>query len=407
MTGRKRRDAVRVGRPGKVAATPERAPARGAYDVVVVGGGLMGAAAAALLRRFAPGLAVLLAEADGLPNEGGASVAVPGLLPPLMERAVDGRAAALRWAQGLVEQMLPDAGSWRSGWLRLVEDRSAPEAAAAQPLRSLSDPAVVETVVALTGVDGEHPVVASSGGWAAADALALGLARQAVHEGADLLLNTRVRPLGPGRLLLERLALDRRMALGVRARHTIEAGSVVVACGAGGAEVAEQGLDLPVSLATAYLQFPRVRFHRAGTDTPMPVVEVAGWRFRPAPGGALLVPPAPPADPVGYVPTEGRLLGVPVGLRRELVEALLEEPALGPLLASGHLELGKSVRSVRGVFATVPEGGLPVARGLSERWWMLAGSGLGLQHDLAAAADVAASVAREVGGVGPPWPPAA
>ncbi|MEJ2287076.1 MAG: FAD-dependent oxidoreductase [Deinococcales bacterium] len=405
MTRSRSAGAMLAAGPGQVVTTPDRAPARDAYDVVVVGAGLMGAAAAALLRCWAPELRLLLVEADGLPNEGGASVAAPGLLPPTHGGLGDEREASLRWARALVEQTLPDAASARAGWLELVTDPSDAEADHARPLRALATPPVVDAVIALTGVDAEHPAVARQGGWVPADALALRLARRAVREGADLLLNARVRPLGPSRLLLERLALDRRMELGVRARHTIEAGAVVVACGAAGGEVAEAGLDRPVGLPAAFRQYPRVRLETPPEPAALPVVALAGWRFRSAPGGALLVPPALPSDPVGYVPTGGRLLGVPVGLRRELLESLLEEPALASLLASGRLELGKSVRSVRGAHVSAPIDGRPVARSLGQGWWLLAGSGAGLLRDLAAAAGVAASLARGAGGADPPWPP--
>jgi hypothetical protein len=195
------------------------------------------------------------------------------------------------------------------------------------------------------------------------------------------------------------------MALEVRARHLVAARGVVVACGADGAAVAEAALDRPVRLASAYRQYPRVRDVPLAMGVTLPVVSLGNWRFRPAPGGAWLVPPTPAPDPVGYEPAGGRLLGVPVGLRRELVDALLEAPELEALLASGRLELGKSVRAVRGARSSVPAGGLPVARRVGERWWLLAGSDAGLLEDLAGAAAVAAEVAAELGGVVVPWPP--
>ncbi len=388
-------------RPGRVCATPDRPPPRAAYDIVVLGGGLMGAATAALLRRWAPALDVVLIEAAGIPNEGGATVASPGLLPPISEDGGGVPVAALRWARSLVEAALPSEGGVRAGWLELAPGQGA----AARPLDRLLTAPAVEAVRAMTGVAADRPAVLEAGGYLGGDALAYRFAREAVRSGADLMLNTRVRPRSGEELVLERLALDRRMTLEVRARHTVASRAVVVACGADGAEVAESALDRPVRLDTAFQQYPRVRLEPFPAGVTLPVVSLGNWRFRPAPGGARLVAPALPPDPVGYEPVGGRLLGVPVGLRRELVEALLDAPELEALLASGRLDLGKSVRAVRGARTSVPADGLPVARRVAERWWLLAGSGVGLLHDLAGVAGVVAEVAARVAGVSAPWPP--
>lgn len=396
--------------PGRVSTTPDKPPARDTYDVAVVGAGLLGATSAALLRSWAPELTLVLIEADGIPNEGGATVASPGLLEP--ERRPEGSGEALlTWAQRLAAEAAPElSGPARAGWLTLATDGAPPPQA--RPLGTLSDAKPVREVAKLLGIALDHPAVLAAGGYLPADELALSLARRAVARGADLLLNTRARPMeAPGgdgsRLRLERLALDRRMVVGVRARHAVTARVVVVACGAAGGELAEEALDRPVRLPLAFRQLPRVRLRSAGAEAPAwPVVELAGWRLRPAPGGAILVPPPMPPDPAGYRPVGGRLLGVPVGIRRELIERLLDVPELEPLVASGALDLGKSARSVRGAWVSVPAGGGPVAEALGRGWWLLAGSQAGLVRDLAAAARVAARVARDLAGVNAPWPPA-
>jgi len=388
-------------RAGRVCTTPDHPPPRAAYDVAVLGGGLMGAAAAVLLRRWAPGLDVVLIEADGIPNEGAATVASPGLLPPVAGEGDAEMAAALRGARSLVEEALPGAGGVHAGWLELASGQGA----AARPVNRLLPAPAVDAVRTMTGVAADHPAVLRAGGFVSAEALAYRFAREAVRRGADLMLNTRARPRGGLELALERLGLDRRMALEVRARHRVVAHAMVVACGADGAEVAEAALDGPVRLETVYRQYPRVRLEPLPAGVTLPVVSLGSWRFRPAPGGAWLVPPAAGADPVGYEPVGGRLMGVPVGLRRELVEALLDAPELETLLASGRLDLGKSVRTVRGARSSVSAGGRGVARRVAERWWLLAGSGTDLLADLAGAADVAAEVAAHVGGAAAPWPP--
>jgi len=413
--------------PGQVSSTPERPPPRHAYDVVVLGAGLLGAVVADRVRASAPGASLLLAEAGGLPNEDGATVSSPGLLPPLRmdepATAVDGARpfaaagaaspdrGALAWARAWSLEALGGAGKTRpaatggAGWLVLEPVAHAGEGAAAggapgggrapdaAPLHALLPADVALAACALTGVARDHPAWLLDGGYLSAEALALALARRAVEAGADLLLNARARPQGRGRILLERLGVDRRMRVGVHARQAVEARTVVVACGAAGAVVSEEGLDRPVGLASAYLQFPRVRLPGPAPDAGLPVVALGGWAWRPAPGGAMLVPPPLPPDPEGFEPVGGRLLGVPVGLRRELVDRLLDAPALAPLLASGKLELGKSVRAVRGGRFSVPPDGRPVAERLAQGWWLVAGGTLGLAHDVAAAAGVAAAVA--------------
>lgn len=412
--------------PGRVSSTPERPPPRARYDVVVLGAGLLGTVVAARLRRSVPERSLLLVEADGLPNEGGATVASPGLLPPVEsggavapydafgrptnvrggapQAAPEAGPDALTWARAWSLSALaglrspPTAGS--GGWLALAPGpRAGAAPAGTAPLQALLGPAVLGAVRALTGVEGDRPARLLDGGYLSTDALVTALARRAVTSGADLLLNTRARPRGAGRILLERLSVDRRMRVGVHACQTVEAGAVVVACGAAGASVAEEGLDRPVGLRNAYLQFPRLRLPPSAQHVGLPVVAFGGWAVRPAPAGALLVPPALPPDPEGYEPVPGRLLGVPVGLRRELIDRLLAAPALASLVSSGGLELGKSVRTVRGGRFTVPPRGVPVAERLAPGWWLLAGGTLGLAHDVAAAAAVAADVA----GVSPPW----
>ena len=388
---------------GHVSISPDGPAPRTRYDIVILGGGLLGAATAALLRRWAPAASVLLAEAGGIPDEGGATVASPGLLPPF--EATAGEAGALSWARDWLVSAVTDAAGSEpagsgAGWLELLTEPAHERAAS--PLTEVVGTALADAVHALTGLPREHPARLRPGGYLSAEAAALALARRAVHGGTDLALNARVRPLGGARLMLERLALDRRMRLGVHGRQPVAADVVVVACGADGAAVAEAALDLPVRLPAVYRQFPRVRWAApavAGTAIRMPVVALGEWAVRPAPGGALLVPPPGPADPDGYRPTGGRLLGVPVGVRREVIERLLDEPALQPLVASGRLDLGKSVRAVRGARFSAPPDGRAVVRDLGGGWWLLAGGELGLAHDVAAAARLAAAVA----GVPVPW----
>lgn len=414
--------------PGRVTSTPERAPSRRAYDVVVLGAGLLGAVVADRLRSMAPDRSLLLVEADGLPNEDGATVASPGLLPAFEEGAVvppaDARepaasasampagassgvrsgeaGAALAWARAWAQEALGDPGraTAGAGWLQLARGRrSADAVAGSAPLHALLAPEAARAIGALTGLSPDHPARLLEGGYLSAESLSEALARRAVGAGADLALNARARPHSATRIVLERTAVDRRMRLGVHARHVVEAGVVVVACGAAGARVAEEALDRPVRLAAAYLQFPRVRLRQPLPRGGLPVAALGGWAWRPAPGGAVLVAPPLPPDPEGYRPVPGRLLGVPVGLRRELVDRLLAARELEPLVASGRLDLGKSVRTVRGARFSVPAGGAPVAEPLGSGWWLLAGGTRGLDHDIAAAAGLAA----EVAGAPPPW----
>ncbi|MEJ2667784.1 MAG: FAD-dependent oxidoreductase, partial [Deinococcales bacterium] len=146
---------------GVVSATPERPAPRETYDVAVIGGGLLGAAVAERLRSLAPQASVVLIEADGLPNESGATVASPGLIPPLSSgfeatgaSAASPRLTARRWARGWLGEMLagsPAAGAAEAGWLALMEPEQPMRGAA--PLDRLVDATVLRAVTALTGVE--------------------------------------------------------------------------------------------------------------------------------------------------------------------------------------------------------------------------------------------------------------
>ena len=243
----------------------------------------------------------------------------------------------------------------------------------------------------------------ADGGYVRAEAAALAFGREAVRLGADLVLNTRARVIGSGELVLERLEIDRRGVLSVARRDRLQVGAVVVAAGSSGAALLEDALARPVLLPSAVRQYPRV-LRRAPTlpGLAAPAIELEGWVLRPAPAGWLLVPPVLPPDPAGYEPPAGRLMGVTVGVRRELLELLLSTPVLEPLLASGRLDLGKAPRNVRSARQSVPADGRAVAwRPGPEPWWLLAGGERGVDADVAAAA----RVASEVADLPPPWSP--
>ncbi|MGI8747929.1 MAG: FAD-dependent oxidoreductase, partial [Deinococcus sp.] len=134
-----------------------------------------------------------------------------------------------------------------------------------------------------------------------------------------------------------------------------------------------------------------VRLNLPSSDSS-PVLRAGGFTLRPQGGGYTVIPPIPHPDPWDYRPGGGRLLGVPVGLRRELLEAMLEMLEALPALGSEALEVGRSLADVPGAWLALPEGGWPLWEQLDASHWLLLG---GPNADLTGLA-VAEELAREL-----------
>ena len=360
---------------GQVWAHVGQAFTETSFDLVVIGAGRMGAALSLFLRRLAPERRLLLVEEGGLPNEDGATLLAPGVwsavdVPPGLE-------ARAEWDRALLAS--GDLGDVQFGERPLL--RLAP---GGEPLPPEVSPEWADPERLGVGARDDRAALFRPGG------LALNAAQRAVGAGANLMLNTRVRLRAPGEILLDRLTVTNTHQIVVHETCRVQAGSTVIAAGARGPDLAEHGLGLHTPHARAYRQSVRLNL-KTGGETP--IVRVGSLTLRPQQEGFTLVPGIAHRDPHGYVPTGGHLTGVPTGLRRELLEALVEHMEDLPALASDALELGRSISDVAGAWVALP-GGDPAApprwEALAPGLWLLLGGpkadalGLSTAYDLAA-----------------------
>ncbi len=356
------------------------------YDVVVLGAGRMGALTAHFLMLSRPGLRLLLLDQGGLPNEEGATILAPGVwseldVPPQKRAQADFTRRLIVGELSEREGGLGGSGPHDAPTLERGLVELLPEAAAASVTvadfehlpPSLFDPALLPQArldpTALTY---------------SAASLTTRAAQSAVRAGADLMLNVEAQPTPTG-VKLSRLSVTNTHKIVVHETHHLEARQIVVAAGAGGPALAESALGTVTHHARAYRQLPRLNLP---TSDATPVIRAAGLTLRPHAGGFTVIPEIHHRDPHGYLPTGGRLSGVPVGLRRETLEDVLSALEALPALGSEALELGRSVGDVPGAWLALPEGGWPCYQLLTERHWLLLG---GEQADV-----VGAGAAREL-----------
>lgn len=354
------------------------------YDVVVVGAGRMGAACALYLQRLTPGR-LLLVERGGLPNEEGATLLAPGVwsafdVPP-------GREREAAWVRASLEDDFGDV-SFRAAPLLDLHAGEVPDA--------------LPTAGLLTRFPGAAGLTAPSAlPWARVDgsaalyrpgAVALACGQAAVRAGADLLLNTCAH-LTPGGVRLDRLTVTNTHEVVTHETRELRAGLVVVAMGADGPAAAEHDLGAHTGHGRAYRQLPRLN---APSGDATPVLRAGGFTLRPQHGGFTLVPPVHHRDPQGYVPTGGRLTGVPVGVRRETLEDLIGLMDALPPLGTGALEVGRSLADVPGAWLALPQGRTdipPLHEEVTPGVHLLLGGPLADTLGLAVAYDLAARVA--------------
>lgn len=362
------------------------------YDVVVVGAGRMGSACAQFLRQLAPQHRLLLLDEGGLPSEDGATILAPGLWSEFDVPPAD-RAEA-RW----VREQLGTVDRNVSLEPRTLLTFHGQKEAGARPttlllarfpaLADLTDPGALPWVT----VD-EQALTYRPG------AVALACGQQAVQHGADLMLNARA-TLVPGGVRVERLTVTNTHEVVTHETHLLRAAQVVVALGAAGPHAAEHDLGVHTAHARAYRQAPRLNL----PSTPhTPVLRAGGLTLRPQSGGFTLVPAIHHRDPHGYVPQGGHLTGVPTGLRRETLEDLVTLMEAVPALATGALELGRSLSDVPGAWLALPGGsalGRPLHQRLTDGAWLLLGGPRADVLGLSTAYDLAATLA---GVTGRPW----
>ena len=349
------------------------------FDLLVIGAGRMGAALARHLRELAPERSLLLAEEGGLPNEEGATILASGV-----------------WHQEVPGTQLERAEQTRTllgehlNACSLLELR----AEAASGFRPVAEVMTAE----LAGLvdQGVFPFARLDprAGLYSAGSVTLQNADAAIRAGADLMLNVRAELCGTttdgrAQVRLHRLSVTNTHEVVIDHSVTVTAGQVIVAAGAAGPPLAEVGLGVLTPHRMAYRQTPRLEV----PSTPgSPVLQAGGLLLRPRDGGYTVIPPIPHPDPWGYVPTGGRLVGVPVGLRRETLDAVLEVMDGLSALATEALVVGKSLADIPGAWVALPEGGWPLWQRLNDVHWLLLG---GDRADLTGLA-VAQELAREL-----------
>lgn len=392
--------------PGRVFAHVGQAFPGDAYDYAVVGGGRLGLACAFYLRRFAPKARVLVVERGGIPSEEGAALHARGVwhrgdLPSAWQ-------ARAEWVHRVWQDPQAETGIQRPhdpgfravGWAEFLNSPpqkgglevldpdaflAGQDEAARRQLRSLLDFASVAAVRF-------DPL----GGCGRASTLALAYGYGAVRLGADLLLNAEAR-LTEGGVEVRRLDITPRMEVVVAQVVPVRAGHTVVAAGSEGPALLEADLGIVRPHGRAFAQFPRLALPPA---PHVPVLARGGFTLRPDEGGWSVLPPPRSADPAGYVPRGGRLTGVPVGVRREVLDDVLLALEDWPAFAGGRFDLGKAPSDVAGTWEARPRGGWPLWEEVARGVHLLLGGPEADRVGLAVALDLAAHLAGERGH---PW----
>lgn len=355
------------------------------YDVVVVGAGRMGTACALFLRQLAPDLRLLLVEEGGLPNEEGATILAPGIwtgldVPP-------GREAEAGWTRAMLEREFGDV----SFGARPLLDLHPGTVEGSVPTVDLL-PRFAELAGRIDPHFLPHARVDEGAATFRPGAVALACGQGAVRAGADLLLNTRAH-LMPGGVRLDRLTVTNTHEVVTHETHEVRVGVVIVAIGSDGPRAAEHDLGLHSGHGRAYRQTPRLN---TPSHAATPILRTGGLTLRPQHGGFTLLPPIHHRDPEGYLPTGGRLTGVPVGLRRETLEDLVRLMDVLPVLGTEALEVGRSLADVPGAWVALPGGrpdAPPIHEELAPGVHLLLGGPLADTLGLAVAYDLAARVA--------------
>ena len=378
----------------------------GHYDVGIVGGGLLGLSCAFWLKSLEPDLKVLIVEQGGVPQEGGATQNSSSLfsLANLKHRQNEAR-----WTLGILQNLESVTGVQRPhdpkfqqvGWLTLLSEGLGQVLELDLKFLSSAVRSNLERLVNLSSV--ESILYDPASGYGSASSAALHFGYGAVARGADLVLSTRARgEAGSRHLTLERLDIDRRMQVFVARQERVKVDKLIVAAGAESGAWLEKNLNLTLELPRHYVQHLRISekaaLERLGGEVVTPILERGGFVLRPHLGGVLISLPPIVADPMDYLARGASFLGVPVGLRREYLDSVLEAMDALPCLGWPELNLGKTALELLGAWEGAREfpGWLEVDAGV----YTLFGGRRGFELGLSTAFDLASSV---LGKVGRPW----
>ncbi len=377
------------------------------YDIVVIGGGVLGLAAAFYLRKFAPARRVLVVEQGGIPSEEGETHFSPALHHHFFPDEGDRRRA--RWWSAVLADFQHESGvsvALKNVFSRVryvTSEPSGVEIARADPAAfRLAKAAefrgtMVEKFV--TFDDDAWLAVDPDGGYGNAEAAALHYGHGAVALGADLCLNARAAIDRSGEVRLDRLTINNRMQIETARQTRVQTGMLILAGGAATGALIEHQLGELNPFQRYYAQFPRID-HAPGFSLAedgsldCPVVSTGDFTFRPHLDGALVIPSALPPDPDGYKPTGGRLMGVNVGLRKELITRLVNRMESIPAFTLPTLNLGKTCGNLRGAWEALTPARRPEFRRVPDLdAYALVGGSHGFSLGPAVALELAARLA--------------
>lgn len=399
---------------GHVINRADRNLPRSRYDVIVIGGGVLGLATAFYLRKFAPSRTVLVVEQGGIPSEEGETHFSPALHHHFFATKSEQHRA--RWWSTVLADLGRESGvtiALKNGFSRLgyiTSEPAAVEMAGTNPrtFRLAKGSEFRGTMVGKFCAFAADASLAvdPDGGCGNAEAVALHYGHGAVALGADLCLNARAAVDRSGDIRLDRLTINNRMQIETERQTRVQAATLVLAGGAATGALIEHQLGEPNPFRRYFAQFPRID-HVPGDPLredgvlDCPVVSTGDFTIRPHLDGALIIPSPLPPDPEGYVPAGGRLMGVNVGLRKELLTRLVQRMDAIPAFTLPTLNLGKTAGSLRGAWEALTPSGRPECNRLGDLdAYALVGGPSGFSLGPAKALELAAQI---TGQMSMPW----
>ena len=358
--------------PGHVLTRADQDLPSAHYDTVIIGGGVLGLAAAFYLRKFAPEKSVLVVEQGGIPSEEGETHFSPALHHHCFPAEPDRRRA--RWWTRVLADFDRESGVTIAlkhvfspvGYVTTDAAAIAAVTSGQSAGRSATGAEFRGTMAGrfFDFADDAALAIDPAGGCGHAEAVALHYGYGAVKLGVDLCLNARAAFDRTGDLRLDRLTINNRMQIVVERQTRVRAGVIIVASGAATGPLIEHQLGELTPFRRYYAQFPRIDHAadftlRSDGSLDCPVVSSGDFTIRPHLDGALVIPSPLPPDPEGYIPGGGRLMGVNVGLRKELITRFVDRMESIPALSMSTFNLGRTSANLRGAWEALTPSGLP------------------------------------------------